>query len=182
VKGFRLALALALVCGSAATAADTTVAHLYDSQLSGVEREIVALVEAMPESAFAFAPKDGAFTGVRTFAQQARHVAAVLYMLSASAMQQKPPVDPGKGENGPDSVATKAQVVKFLQDAFVYTHKAVNSLTAKSQVEMVKPPFKGAPDMARGELCVLAISHTMDHYGQMVIYARMNRVIPPASR
>jgi hypothetical protein len=24
--------------------------------------------------------------------------------------------------------------------------------------------------------------HTMDHYGQMVEYARMNGVIPPASR
>jgi hypothetical protein len=24
-------------------------------------------------------------------------------------------------------------------------------------------------------------SHTFDHYGQMVVYARMNGVVPPAS-
>lgn len=182
MKGSRLTLAVALLSASAALAADASVAHIYDSQLSGAEHELVPLVQAMPDSAFGFAPKDGAFTNVRTFAQQAKHVASVLYMVSAAAMQQKPPVDLGQGENGPDSVATKAQVVKFLEDAFAYAHKAVNSLTEKNQGEPVKPPFKGAPDMARGELCILAISHTMDHYGQMVVYARMNRVVPPASR
>ena len=27
-----------------------------------------------------------------------------------------------------------------------------------------------------------AVSHSFDHYGQMVVYARMNGVVPPASR
>src|ERR1035438_7642331 len=58
------------------------------------------------------------FKGVRTFAQQCKHVAAVLYMVSAGALEEKVPVDLGAGENGPDSVKTKDQVVKFLNDAF----------------------------------------------------------------
>ncbi len=175
-------IVLCFMLGSAALAADTTLPRLYDSQLSGAEREMVPLVEAMPESAFAFAPKDGAFSNARSFAQQTKHVAAVLYMLSAAVLQQKPPLDLGKGENGPDSVASKAQVVQFLKDAFAYAHKAMNSLNDRNQLELLKPPFAGAPDMARGAFCVLAISHTMDHYGQMAIYARMNRIVPPASR
>jgi hypothetical protein len=28
----------------------------------------------------------------------------------------------------------------------------------------------------------VAVWHSFDHYGQMVVYARMNGIIPPASR
>ena len=163
-------------------AADTTVAQMYDSQLSGVEREFVPLVREMPESAFGFAPKNGAFQNVRTFAQQTKHVAAVMYLVAAGSLGEKPPLDLGKGENGPDSVQSKDQILKFLTDAFAYAHKAMKALTAKSEVEMIKAPFEGAPDMARGAIANLAITHTFDHYGQMVVYARMNNIVPPASR
>src|SRR6476620_9452505 len=106
---------------AAAFAADMpTVAKIYDSQLEGIEKEMISLAEAMPAEKYDFAPTQGAFKDVRTFAQQAKHTAAVLYMVSAAALQQKPPVDLGQGENGPDQVKTKAQVVKFLKDAFAY--------------------------------------------------------------
>jgi hypothetical protein len=173
---------ITLTLASCALAADTTVAKLYDSQLTGVEKEIVPLVKELPETAFAFAPKEGAFKNVRTFAQQTKHVATVLYMVSAAAMGQKPPIDLGTGENGPDNIKSKDQIVKYLNDAFAYAHKAMNTLTDKNQVEMIKPPFQGAPDMARGAIANIAITHTFDHYGQMVVYARMNNVVPPASR
>jgi len=173
---------LLFACSMAATAADTTVSRLYDSQLSGIEREIMPLVKEVPESAFSFAPKDGAFKGVRTFAQQAKHVATVMYLVSAAAMGQKPPLDLGSGENGPDSVGTKEQIVKYLSDSFAYAHKAMNTLTDKNQLEMIKAPFQGAPDMPRGAIANIAITHTFDHYGQMVVYSRMENVVPPASR
>jgi len=172
---------LSLTLASCALAADTTVAKLYDSQLTGVEQEFVPLVKELPEPAFGFAPKQGAFQNVRTFAQQTKHVATVLYIVSAGAMGQKPPLDLGSGENGPDNIRTKAEIVKYLTDAFAYAHKAMNSLSAKSEVEMVPSPF-GSGEMARGAIANIAITHTFDHYGQMVVYARMNNVIPPASR
>jgi hypothetical protein len=46
---------------------------------------------------------------------------------------------------------------------------------------MLKSPF-GPGDMARGSLAGILTSHSFDHYGQMVVYARMNGIIPPASR
>jgi hypothetical protein len=178
----KTTILLSLTLAGFAFGADTTVAKLYDSQLTGVEQEIVPLVKEMPEAAFGFAPKQGAFSNARTFAQQTKHVAAVLYMVAAAALGEKPPIDLGTGENGPDSVKTKEQVVKFLTDAFAYAHKAMNALNTKNQVEMIKPPFQGAPDMARGAIANIAITHTFDHYGQMVVYARMNNLVPPASR
>src|SRR5262245_24299929 len=69
-----------------------TVAQLYDSQLNNAERSIVGLAEAMPADKYGFAPKDGAFQDVRTFAQQARHVATVIYLVAAAAQKEKSPV------------------------------------------------------------------------------------------
>jgi len=32
------------------------------------------------------------------------------------------------------------------------------------------------------EMVVTFIEHTSEHYGQLVVYARLNRIVPPASR
>ena len=159
----------------------TTVGRVYDAQLSNVEREVVSLAEAMPENKFSFHPSDGAFAQVRTFAQQIKHIAAVNYLVSAAVLQQKPPIDLGQGEDGPDSIRSKDAVVAFLKDSFVYAHKAMLSLTDTNQLDMIQGPF-GNNKSARGGLAMVAIWHPFDHYGQMVVYARMNGVIPPASR
>jgi hypothetical protein len=178
----KTTMLLALAFASSALAADMTIARMYDSQLKGVEGEILPLVKEMPESAFGFAPKEGEFKGARTFAQQAKHAATVMYMVAAASMGEKAPVEAGNNENGSDSIKTKQQIVQYLSDAFAYAHKAMNALTDKNQLDMMKMPWPGSPEMARAGIANVAISHTMDHYGQMVIYARMNKVIPPASR
>jgi uncharacterized damage-inducible protein DinB len=54
-------------------------------------------------------------------------------------------------------------------------------MTGESYTQMVASPF-GQGQMAKGALMTIAVSHTFDHYGQMVVYARMNGVVPPASR
>jgi hypothetical protein len=158
-----------------------TVARLYDSQLSGVENEFVPLVKEMPEAAFAFAPKQGAFEKARTFAGQVKHVATVMYMVAAASLGEKPPVDLGSGEDGPDTIKSKQQILDYLTASFAYAHKAMNALTAQNQLSMVKSPF-GNGEMARGAIANIAITHAFDHYGQMAVYARMNNLVPPASR
>ena len=162
-------------------AADTTVAKMYDSQLSIAEREVVPLVKAMPEAAMNFAPTIGSFEKVRTFGGQAKHIATVMYMTAAAAAGEKPPVELGAGEDGPTTVKTKAEIVTYLQGAFTYAHKVMNTLTAENETNLVSAPFPGMPPMARAAIANLGIWHSFDHYGQMVVYARMNKVIPPAS-
>lgn len=172
----------ALFTGASLFAADKmTVAQLYDSQLKNAESEIVPLIQAMPADKFGFAPTGGQFKGVRTFAQQAKHLGAVIYMVAAAAKEEKPPADLGTGENGPDSVASKEQIVKFVQEAFAYAHKVMGTLTEKNQLDLVKSPF-GGPDVARAGIAAVTVWHSFDHYGQMVVYLRMNGVVPPASR
>lgn len=174
---------LALLIGStwALCAADMTVAALYDSQLKMAEGEVVSLAEAMPETAYNFAPTKGAFDKVRTFGEQVKHLATVNYMAAAASAKEKPPLDLGSGESGPDSVKSKAQIVQYLKDSFAYGHKAMAKLTAENQLELVPGPFPGMQPIARAAIANLAIWHSFDHYGQMAVYARMNNVIPPAS-
>jgi uncharacterized damage-inducible protein DinB len=174
---------IGLLIGSAwaLCAADMTVATLYDSQLKMVESEVVSLAEAVPESAYNFAPTQGAFEKVRSFGEQVKHIATVIYMAGAAAAKEVPPVDVGTGEGGPASVKSKAQTVQYLKDSFAYGHKAMAKLTAENQLEVVPAPFPGMPPMARAGIANLTIWHSFDHYGQMAVYARMNGVIPPAS-
>ncbi len=172
--------ALALLSTGCALAQSPTVGGILEGQLKSAESEIVSLVKAMPESKMNFAPSNGEFKRVRTFAQQANHISTVLYMVSAAAKSEKPPVDLGAGENGPDSIKSKDQIVKFMQDAFAYARATASGATAESFTRMVKAPW-GNSEMPVGALLTLGASHSFDHYGQMVVYARMNGVIPPAS-
>jgi hypothetical protein len=157
-----------------------TVAQVLDRSVSGVEGEFVPAADAMPEDKYSFAPTNGEFKGVRTFAQQVKHVAAVNYLIGAAILEEKPPIDPG-GENGPDSVKTKADIVKFLKDSFAYAHKAVGTINDGNLLSPFKSPF-GENTVTRLAMATLIVGHCFDHYGQMVEYLRMNNIVPPASR
>ena len=165
---------------AAKPAPPTTPGQALDRTLSNVESEFVPAAEAMPEDKYGFAPSNGEFKGVRTFSQQVKHVAAVNYMIGAAILGEKPPVELS-GENGPDSIKTKADIVKFLKDSFAYAHKATLTIDEKNALASVKNPF-GESMVARIELATWIPGHCYDHYGQMVEYLRMNGIIPPASR
>jgi hypothetical protein len=153
--------------------------EVVNRQFTSLEHEFVPLVEAMPADKFDFAPTTGEFKGVRTFALQARHVATVNYMIAAALLGEKPPVEV-KSENGSDDLKTKDQIVKYVKDSFDYTHKALKTINDKNTVEMIDGPFGGKS--SRLGLANSTVSHSFDHYGQMVVYLRMNGIIPPASR
>ena len=143
------------------------------------EKEFTSAADAMPEDKYSYAPTNGEFKGVRTFAQQVKHVAAVNYIFASSILGEKPPIDVG-GENGPDSVKSKAEILKFLKDSFAYLTKALNSITDKNQLDQVT--VFGEMKMARVSVGAFSTAHPFDHYGQMVEYLRMNGIVPPASR
>ena len=157
-----------------------TVTQVLNQTVSNMEHEFVPAAEAMPEDKFSFAPTNGQFKGVRTFAQQIKHVAAVNYELGAAILEEKPPADIGD-ESGPASITAKADIIKYLNDSFVYVHKALQTINDKNLVETVKSPF-GEGKVTRLGLATSVAWHGFDHYGQMVEYLRMNGIIPPASR
>jgi uncharacterized damage-inducible protein DinB len=156
-----------------------TPGDALNAVLNIAKGEFVSAADAMPEDKYSFAPTSGEFKGVRTFAEQVKHVAAVNYVFGASILQEKPPVDTGE-EKGPATVKSKAEIMKFLNDSFAYLQKALDSISDKNQLDQVT--LFGEMKMARLSVGAFACAHPMDHYGQMVEYLRMNGIIPPASR
>lgn len=148
--------------------------------LSSVEREVVSLAEAMPPDKYNFVPTGAEFTGSRTFGLQMAHIATVIYEVSAAALGEKNPVELGEHENGAGSVRTKQAIVEYLKGAFKLAHRAADSLTNENFTEIVPSPF--GDRMPRGSLVAINVWHSYDHYGQAVVYARLNGIVPPASK
>jgi hypothetical protein len=164
-------LAPVVVSGQAPTR-QQTLAEAFDAQVSMIEREVLGLAQKMPADKYDFAPATGTppagmFNGVRTFGLQVRHAATVMYQLSAEILGERNPVDMGSDENGSNALRTKDQIVKYFADAVAYAHKAMRSITPQNAAAKAgSAAFMGA--------------HTYDHYGQMVVYARLNGVTPGA--
>ena len=157
-----------------------TLSQVVDSAVKRVEGDFIPAAEAMSEEKYGFAPTNGEFKGVRTFAEQIKHVAATNYVVASLILGEKPPVDVND-EKGPDSVKSKAEILKYLNDSYSYAHKAVATITEANVVEPI-PSFDGKSTTTRLSLGMLFSWHGYDHYGQMVEYLRMNGIVPPASR
>jgi uncharacterized damage-inducible protein DinB len=158
-----------------------TIADVFNHSLSNAEREFVSAAEAMPDDKYSYAPTNGEFKGVRTFALEVRHVATVNYEFGAVILGEKNPVEAGSEENGADTLKSKEDIVKYLKDSFVYLHKALGSLNEQNLITPIKSPW-GPGNITRLSIALIAVAHPMDHYGQMVEYLRSNNIVPPASR
>jgi DinB family protein len=162
-----------------------TVAQIMDRSLTNLEKEFVPAAEAMPDDKFNFAPTQGEFKTVRTFALQVKHVAHTNFMVFAGILGEKFPdnVKPDE-DNGPASMTSKADIIKYLKDSFAMGHRAMATLTEANLTQRITPnPFGGdGPGPTRLGAATLPLWHSFDHYGQMVEYLRMNCIVPPASR
>jgi hypothetical protein len=109
-----------------------------------VRRNIVDAAEAMPADKFGFAPTVGAFSNVRTFGREIKHLAATNFILAAAAIGESAPADAGD-EQGPDSVVTKAQHIAYLERSFDALAKAIDAIgDGKIPVKTSPiPPFQG---------------------------------------
>lgn len=178
-----LSFSLAGLCATALFAQDApSASKIFDKQIGNVEREVVSLAEAMPADKYNFAPTQGAFNGVRTFEQEVKHIAFTIFVVANAMLDQPAPEASGKAENGPDRIKGKDATVKYLKDAFAQAHKAAATLTNDNLMGETADPFDPKGKRTRVDSVGIFSWHTFDHYGQMVEYARMNNVIPPASR
>ncbi|HKF50777.1 MAG TPA: DinB family protein [Candidatus Acidoferrales bacterium] len=162
-----------------------TISSVMQTQLGIVEYELVPAAKAMPEDKYNFAPAEsiGNYKGVRTFAQEVKHIATANFAFYSAILGQAPPAGVTANEmlNGPDDIQTKDQIVKYLQDSLALGHKAMASLTAENAVTpLPKPPIPFLN--TRLSLASFSCTHAFDHYGQMVEYLRMNGIVPPASQ
>ena len=163
-----------------------SVSGAIDSQIKIIEREFVSAAEAMPEDKYNFTPaslniQGSDYKGVRTFAEEVKHVATANYMFWGAITGDPMPAGT-TGPNGPDNIKTKADIVKYLKDSYAVGHKAANMLTAENAVTTVSLPMMSPNPIPKLFLATFGAAHGFDHYGQVVEYLRMNGIVPPASR
>lgn len=143
--------------------------------------EVMGAAEAMPADKYDFAPPAsmGEFKGVRSFSAQVKHLAESNYdffhgwdVPGATAVDSKTI----------EALKSKDEIVQALKDSYKYAHAAIGTLTPENAWQptdsFLPPQFK----MTRASAASFCIAHSMDHYGQMVEYLRMNGIVPPASR
>jgi DinB superfamily len=164
-----------------------TIASALLRQIEYQVYEVRSAAEAMPEEKYAYRPSVSDFAGVhpsygspvlRTFAEQVKHVACANFAFAAELDGQKPPDACDKG--GPSPAKTRTELLVYLRDSFSAVKKSVAAVTTKSMFDPIEGPYAG-PNTRLG-LAEVVIWHAADHYGQMVLYLRLNGIVPPASR
>ena len=153
-----------------------------ERQFNVIEKNIVATAQAMPEDKFYFTPeslniKGSELKGVRRFAGQIKHLATDNFAIWSPVTG-----DPLRADitdvNGPENIKTKAAIMQYLKESFALGRKAIATLTEQNAMDMLD--FRGSK-LARLDLAFYALTHSNEHYGQMVVYLRMCSIIPPAS-
>ena len=154
-----------------------TIPDSIDYMWKTVEGDFTSLAEAMPEEKWSFKPTQGAFTDVRTFGEQVKHVACANEAWAKKLRGEKLPDHCDTG--GPNPAKTRAEILAYLHETFVMMDGEI----AKTKLDNLMAPMEGAyAGDNRLEVLNSALWHISDHYGQLVVYLRMNGIVPPASR
>jgi DinB superfamily len=180
---FVTSLAAGCLAQTQAAAGRRTNAQIVEFIVHIEEQQVMETAEAMPAEKYSFAPTEGAFRGVLTFAEELRHIAADNYLLGAGILGENPPADTGKGESGSPAARSKPEIIAYLKESFTYMHRAAAAIDDVN-APIPTPPISPWPagTATRLGVAIEDCVHTYDHYGQLVEYLRMNRIIPPASR
>ena len=131
----------------------------------------MAIADAMPEDKFGFksTPEQ------RSYGEQIMHIATVnVGLLKVVGGAVTPPSFTA------ESAKTKAEILQALGESYDYAIALLNEQTDASITESVDAGFLGSSTRAR--VFWFLLGHSMDIYGQMAVYLRLNGIVPPASR
>src|ERR1700676_1673523 len=156
---------------AAGSRADETLGRWND-----IGNKLIAMAQDFPEDKYDYKlQKDQ-----RTFALNLLHAAAFDYVVLRRVSGTNIGPDFGEGDNPTrDAFKTKADVVKFVQQAVADGAKVIQQQGDAGLDETSKwgkqLDHHSAPSM-------VAIEHSGEHYGQLVVYYRANNLVPPDSR
>jgi uncharacterized damage-inducible protein DinB len=136
---------------------------------SNAKNDILKSADKMAEDKYAFKPTDS----VRSFGQVLAHVADGQYEFCGAAAGNH------DQKNIEQTAKTKADIVAALKAAFAYCDAIYAGMTDAKAAEMI--PAFGGIKITRLSMLDFNVSHTMEHYGNLVTYMRIQGVVPPSS-
>ena len=152
------------------------------TDVTKVEAKVVALAKAIPESAYNWRPSDG----VRSTSEVLRHVAADNYFAAANLGGVTAPDTGIVGKEYKEVTVyeerklTRTQVIAALEQSFVLLKKAMAN-TSNENLEATSNYF-GTRKVSVRAAWLAATTHLHEHLGQLIAYARSNKIVPPWSR
>jgi uncharacterized damage-inducible protein DinB len=159
-----------LSVSACALAVENPLSTAVKTQYGFAKNVITRSAEKVPAADYGFKATDE----VRSFGQLVAHVADAQYGFCSAALGEKSPMTASVEK----TKTAKADLVLALKDAFAYCDKAYDGMTDASGAEMVKFFGRETP-----KLGVLTFSnmHDYEHYGNMVTYMRLKKIVPPSS-
>jgi hypothetical protein len=142
-------------------------------QWNDIGRKLIAIAEDLPEDKYDYKPHPDS----RTFVGNLLHASASMYFFTDTAQGKKARYgdDPKR-----DDLKTKAQVVAFVKQC---VQDGADLIKAKGDAGFATGLNAGGPRMTGfGDLAYGLIEHSGEHYGQLVVYYRVNGMVPPESR
>jgi uncharacterized damage-inducible protein DinB len=128
-----------------------------------VSRKLTDLAGAFPEDELESRP----VAGIRTVGEVLRHVAFWNQYVADSLRNRK--ADDTANELPSAACPTKARILEVLKQSSEDVVRALHDRQARL-------------DSKTAELLMPFMEHTSEHYGQLVVYARLKGIVPPASR
>ncbi|HVU46926.1 MAG TPA: DinB family protein [Terracidiphilus sp.] len=148
---------------STQTIQGTTFSFQLIGHWEQVSEKFATLAAAIPEDKFDFKPTGG----TRTVADVLRHVAFWNRFVADNARGNK--ADDTTNEVSKEKFAARSQILSELRRS------------AKDATEALRNSKSGMA-LETSEMLTTFIEHTSEHYGQLAVYARLNGIVPPASR
>ena len=157
-----------------ASKAMATESQIVLAQWNETGRKLIAIAEDLPEDKYDYKPNPAS----RSFVGQLLHASAAMYYFTDPAQGQKPryPDDPKR-----DNLQTKADVVAFVKKSVEDGAAVIKSKGDKGMSEIYTDP-DSKQQMHFFDLAYDLMRHSENHYGQLVVYYRINNMVPPESR
>jgi len=171
--------AAALAVSLAAQTRDGVMGDLL-KDVGDVEKKVLDLAKVIPESAWTWRPGPG----VRSTGEVFQHIAADNYFLPV-VLDMPAPKETGITKEYETAAAfekrpmDRAAVIAELEKSFAFLRTSMNS-TTDAQLNTAMDVF-GQKSTARG-LWITTVTHLHEHLGQLIAYARSNKVTPPWSK
>ena len=165
----RLAASLFILLMSIATAsaADDNIVGPLRTQWGMTRDLVVNLVQVMPEDKYDYKPTPE----IRSFRENVAHLILENYTFM-SLVAGDPPPDKAKI----DALKSRDELTKALAESYAFGERTLAALTDAKAVEKVT--MRGQ-SVLRWYPVLYNIQDSMDHYGNLVVYVRLNGLVPP---
>ncbi len=160
-------LGIVVVAGSIQLRAADAIVGPLKTQWTNARNLVVKVAEVVPEDKYDYKPTPE----VRSFRDQFVHLVGENYMFMGFVAGEK--------SSPPQSLKTREEIVKALNDSYDYGDKILAGLTDEKATESV-PAFRGQP-LPKWAIVMANLMDNMDHYGNLVVYMRVNGITPPRS-